>query len=305
MAPAPAIPGGPNWTTIGPSLIERGQALGRPSISGRVAGIAISADGQRIYVASANGGVWRSNDAGANWQSTMDSFDTDPTAFATTSQACGAIAIAPNNANRVYVGTGEGNTDSMFQQRIVNSLPAYRGIGPVMSNDGGQTWVVENSEPPLAGFSYFEIAVDPANPEHCVAATTNGLYERVAAPGGGFKWVRRRTGVHCSVVVARAAGVTRFFAAVLNSRVVTSTNGTAWSTAGTGISSRQRRAYCPRRAAQQPQRAVCADRARRRKAAGCAPFEQRHGTVAHGVRSPAAASRWARRLRSVHRDRSQ
>ena len=235
LAPAPAIPGGPNWTTIGPLLIERGQALGRPSISGRVAGIAISGGGQRIYVASANGGVWRSNDAGATWRSTMDSFDNDPTAFASTSQACGAIAIAPNNADRVYVGTGEGNTDSMFQQRIVNALPAYRGIGPVMSNDGGQTWAVETSQPSLAGFSFFEIAVDPANPEHCVAATTNGLYERVAAPGGGFKWVRRRTGVHCSVVVARAAGVTRFFAAVMNSRVVTSTNGTSWSTAGTGF----------------------------------------------------------------------
>src|SRR5262245_35557785 len=85
MPRAPAMPAGATCTTIGPLAIERGQALARPTTSERVASIATSADGQRIYVASANGGVWRSNDAGANGKSTTDSFDTEPTAFATTS----------------------------------------------------------------------------------------------------------------------------------------------------------------------------------------------------------------------------
>ena len=67
--------------------------------------------------------------------------------------------------------------------------------------------------PSLAGFAFFQIAVDPADPDHCVAATTNGLYERVPAGGGGFEWIRRRTGNHSSVVVSRAAGVTNWFAA--------------------------------------------------------------------------------------------
>ena len=52
----------------------------------------------------------------------------------------------------------------------------------------------ETSTPSLSGFSFFRIAVDPANREHCVAATSNGLYERIPS-GAGFTWTRRRTGV--------------------------------------------------------------------------------------------------------------
>ena len=231
---APAIPGGKNWTSIGPTVVEHGQAQGRPAISGRVAGIAVAPGGLRVYVATANGGVWRSDDSGTTWKSTMDGFDADPTAFASTSLACGAIAISPSNPDRVYVGTGEGNTDSMFQNRTVNALPAYRGIGPVRSDNGGADWVSETSTPSLAGFSFFEIAVDPANGDHCVAATSNGLYERVAA-AGGFQWTRRRPGIYCSAVAARAAGTTRWFAVVMGGAVETSTDGTNWTAAGTSF----------------------------------------------------------------------
>ena len=124
----------------------------------------------------------------------MDAFDLNPNNFASTSLCGGAIAIDSANPDRVYVGTGEGDTDNLFANRIVNALPAYRGIGPIRSDDGGLTWVNEPSSPSLAGFSFFQIAVDPADPEHCVAATTNGLYERVPAAAGGSEWQRRRNG---------------------------------------------------------------------------------------------------------------
>jgi len=125
-------------------LVLDGQAVGFPSVAGRVSGIAIAPGGQIVYVASANGGVFRSDDAGMTWTALMDGFDVDPTNFASTSLACGAIAIDPGDPNRVYVGTGEGDTDAMFNSRIINALPAYRGIGPIRSDDGGQTWVREN-----------------------------------------------------------------------------------------------------------------------------------------------------------------
>ena len=41
----------------------------------------------------------------------------------------------------------------------------------------------ETSTPSLAGFSFFQIAVDAADREH-QAATTNGLYERVPSGAG-------------------------------------------------------------------------------------------------------------------------
>jgi photosystem II stability/assembly factor-like uncharacterized protein len=192
--------------------MARGQTASRAAISGRVAGIAIAPGGARIYVAAANGGVWRSDDKGQTWLSTMDGFDVDPASAASASLVCGAIAIDPTAPDRIYVGTGEGDTDGIFSSRIVNALPAYRGIGPIRSDDGGASWVQEQSTPSLAGFSFFKIAVDPTDREHCVAATSNGLYERVPS-GGGFAWTRRRNGVHTSVVVreppASRPGLTR------------------------------------------------------------------------------------------------
>ena len=234
LAGMPAVPGQNNWTPLGPSVIARGQTANRAAISGRVAGIAIAPGGTRIYVASANGGVWRSDNSGQSWVSTMDGFDVNPTSVASASLVCGAIAIDPADPNRVYVGTGEGDTDGIFAFRITNALPAYRGIGPIRSDDGGLSWVQESSSPNLSGFSFFKIAVDPANREHCVAATSNGLYERIPS-GGGFTWTRRRPLVHNSVVVVRSGGVNTWFAAPLGGPVVQSANGTTWSTVGTGF----------------------------------------------------------------------
>jgi hypothetical protein len=230
----PVVPGANNWTPIGPSVISRGQTLSRAAISGRIAGIAIAPGGARMYVATANGGVWRSDDSGRSWQSTMDGFDTNPTAFAAASLCCGAIAIDPADPDRVYVGTGEGDTDAIFAFRLVNALPTYRGIGPILSDDGGLTWVQESSSPSLAGFSFYQIAVDPADREHCVAATTNGLYERVPS-GGGFTWTQRQTGIHTSVIVTSSGGTTRWFAAKNADVVYTSTDGNSWTAVGTGF----------------------------------------------------------------------
>ena len=232
--PMAVVPGANNWTPLGPSVVARGQTLNRAAISGRIADIAIAPGGSLMYVATANGGVWRSDDSGRSWRSTMDGFDTNPTAFAATSLCCGAIAIDAADPNRVYVGTGEGNTDAIFAFRIVGALPAYRGIGPIRSDDGGLNWQTETSSPSLAGFSFFQIAVDPANREHCVAATSNGLYERVPS-GGAFTWTRRRTGIHTSVIVTSSGGATRWFAAANAGLVFTSTTGTAWASVGTGF----------------------------------------------------------------------
>jgi hypothetical protein len=232
VRPGPVIPGAQNWTPLGPSVVLNGQALGAPSVAGRVVGVAVALDGQLVYAASANGGVFRSEDAGQSWRSLMDGFDVDPTNFATTSLACGAIAIDSHDPNRVYVGTGEGDTYALFANRIVNALPAYRGIGPIRSDDGGLNWIVEETvpgSPSLAGQAFFALAVDPGNRENVVAATTSGLYQRIIQADGSPGWIARRPGVHSSVVVASSAGVTKFFAAEWGVGVLQSGDGNQWS----------------------------------------------------------------------------
>lgn len=233
--PAAFVPGARNWLPLGPAVVLNGQTVADQPIGGRVSGLAVLSGGQLLYAASANGGVFRSDDGGTSWRSLMDGFDVDPTSFASTSLACGAIAIDPADPGRVYVGTGEGDTHLIFQLRIVNALPAYRGIGPIRSDDGGQSWSLEPSTPDLAGEAFFALAVDPRDRENVVAATTGGLYQRIPKAGGKFEWVQRRPGVHTSVCVASSATTTRFFAAELGQGVFQSVDGKAWTAAGTSF----------------------------------------------------------------------
>jgi hypothetical protein len=236
--PSPGVPGANNWIPIGPNVVRKGQATGTPPISGRTCGIAIAPGGSRAYVATADGGVWRSDDKGASWTSTMDGFDVDPTAFATTSNACGAVAIDPSDADRVYVGTGEADTWSLFSSRLTNALPSYHGVGPIRSDDGGVSWhqeAVASGSPDLAGDAFFALAVDPADRDNVVGATTNGLYRREPDGLGGYHWTQKRTGVHSSVVVCQAGGVTTFYSASFGGSVFQSADGNTWTAVGIGF----------------------------------------------------------------------
>ena len=76
------------WRNIGPSRGGRSVA---------VSGIA----GQPLtyFAGYTGGGLWRTDDAGLNWRNISDG------QFRTSS--IGAIAVAPSDANVIYVGSGE------------------------------------------------------------------------------------------------------------------------------------------------------------------------------------------------------
>ena len=236
--PAPGVLGANNWIPIGPSVVRRGQPSGRPAISGRASGIAIAPGSTRHYVATADGGVWRSDDAGRSWFSTMEAFDVNPTAFAATSLACGAIAIDEGDPDRVYVGTGEGDTNALFAARLTQALPSYRGVGPLRSDNGGGVWASEPTapaSPTLVGAAFYALAVDPGDRERVVGATNIGLYRREPTGSGGFQWVQKRAGVHSHVLVARSGSTTTFFAAAWGDKVYSSPDGHTWTAVGTGF----------------------------------------------------------------------
>ncbi|HWL37452.1 MAG TPA: hypothetical protein VNQ77_14805 [Frankiaceae bacterium] len=117
------------WVALGPSPLivddpkyPGGQGYGNDKVQGRVAALlADPADptGNTIYMGSANGGVWKSTNAGEKWTSIGDSLP---------SQSTGALAMADNGW--LFVGLGEGNTGS-------NN---YAGAGVVRTKDGGKTW---------------------------------------------------------------------------------------------------------------------------------------------------------------------
>jgi hypothetical protein len=241
VAPPPAV----NWIPIGPSVAMQGQGATRPAVSGRIARVAVAPGGNRVYVAAANGGVWRSDDAGSTWTSTMDAFDLNPTHSPADSLACGAIAIDLADPDRVYVGTGEGDTSHFFSILLgLGVNQSYFGVGPLRSDDGGLNWQTEPvaaGSPTLAGQAFFQLAVDPNDRERVVAATTAGLYRRqfnaaLNGGAGGYEWAQVRTGQWSDVVVARpSGGPTTFVAAQNGGTVFSSNDGNTWTTLGTGF----------------------------------------------------------------------
>src|SRR6266498_1636884 len=61
------LPVGPQnlWFPLGPSVMLNGQATGTPNVAGRIRDLQVEpAAGQRVYAASASGGVWFSADRG-------------------------------------------------------------------------------------------------------------------------------------------------------------------------------------------------------------------------------------------------
>jgi len=100
------------------------QFLGALNVSGRCTDVAVVAPkGQNytIYAATASGGLWRTVNEGTTWEPL---FENGP------STAIGDVALAPSDANIIWIGTGEAN--------IFRSSQA--GCGVYKSVDGGKTW---------------------------------------------------------------------------------------------------------------------------------------------------------------------
>src|SRR6201987_1444946 len=75
--------------------------IGSAAMSGRISAIAGAKERSgkiTLFVGSASGGVWKSDDGGTRYHPI---FDDQPV------QSIGAIAVDPRNARNVWVGTGE------------------------------------------------------------------------------------------------------------------------------------------------------------------------------------------------------
>jgi len=164
-------PGGPypnsllsglQWRDVGPMRGGRTYA---------VAGHASQPD--TFYFGSVGGGVWKTENAGRTWYPISD--EGIPIG------SIGAIAVAPSNANIVYVGTGEPD---------IRSQHSY-GIGMYKSLDAGKTWTHIGLE---ATRQIGRVAVDPTNPNRLYVAALGHVYDPNPDRGvyrstdGGANW---------------------------------------------------------------------------------------------------------------------
>ncbi len=173
------------------------QFVGPTNISGRVTDVAVVAPKGRdytIYVASASGGVWKTENEGTTWTPIFENM---------VAAAIGDIALAPSDQNIVWVGTGEHN--------IFRSSQA--GVGVFKSADGGKAWTHMG----LADSNTIaRIVVHPTNPDVVYVAAGGHEWTKNAERGvfktvdGGKTWakvlfVNDETGAYDLVMDPRAS----------------------------------------------------------------------------------------------------
>ncbi len=97
--------------------------IGPAAMGGRIDDLAVLESNPAVfYVGAATGGLWKTTNMGTSWEVLFDDLD-DVVSI-------GDVAIAPNDANLVWVGTGENN----------NRQSGSWGNGVYKSTDGGRTW---------------------------------------------------------------------------------------------------------------------------------------------------------------------
>ncbi|MFO7616422.1 MAG: hypothetical protein R6V75_04155 [Bacteroidales bacterium] len=162
------------WRGIGPALT-----------SGRISDIAVNPrNHSEFYVGVASGNVWKTTNAGLNFEPIFDNEG---------SFSIGCITMDPTNPNVIWVGTGENNN-----QRSV----AY-GDGVYKSVDGGASWKnmgLKKSE------HIGMIQVDPRNPDVVYVAAYGPLWSSGGERGlykttdGGQTW-------ECILFVSEHTGI--------------------------------------------------------------------------------------------------
>ncbi|HXJ66324.1 MAG TPA: hypothetical protein VNN79_21390, partial [Actinomycetota bacterium] len=160
---------GSQWTQIGPGPLRTGSG-GAPDpnviYSGEIVDIAISPEGttdQILYVATNDGGIWKTDDGGTTWNTTTDNMP---------SLSMGAVAIDPTNPADVWAGTGDYFDGGGFYSG--NGAFTLKAVGLYQSVDAGATWSVVNPGGIFTGQGIQKIVFPGAG--QLLVATTNGLF---------------------------------------------------------------------------------------------------------------------------------
>ena len=134
--------------------------------------IAVAPKPYTFYAAVRTGGVWKTTNNGITFENVTDSAGLN---------SIGAVAVAPSDANTVWVGSGDNTV----------TRSAYYGNGMYKSSDGGATW----RNMGLADTQHIaRIVIHPTNPNIVWVAALGHLFSPNAERGvfkttdGGRTW---------------------------------------------------------------------------------------------------------------------
>lgn len=147
--------------------------IGPTIFGGRVVDIEVDAHKpHRIFVASASGGLWLTENNGTTWENIFQDQET---------LSIGDIAIDPNDSKIIWIGTGEAN----------NQRSSLWGNGVYKSTDGGKSW---NHLGLNDTHHIGRILIDPEKPDTVYVAALGHLYSTNQERGlfkttdGGKSW---------------------------------------------------------------------------------------------------------------------
>jgi PKD repeat protein len=221
------------WRELGPSSMQMGSwAIGR--VAGRINAITPEpGNDNTVYIGAANGGVWKTTNAGVSWTPLFSDVG---------SQSVGAIHVESATPQNVWVGTGD---------RRTGSCSGYLSEGVFFSSNGGASWSPRNT-----GMNLSTINALLTLPENADVVLAAGFGDRCNQGGDGNGGLYRSIdkGANWTQVVDRAIedlvaipGTSTVYASAPGSGIYRSTDGGAnWTALGpSNTSSRMRLAVAP------------------------------------------------------------
>jgi photosystem II stability/assembly factor-like uncharacterized protein len=152
----------------------RARHIGPAVMSGRVSDLeGLNRNPKVIYVGSANGGVWKTQNGGITFEPIFDKY----------TQSIGKITLDQDRPDTIWVGTGE--------PWVRNSVSV--GTGVYKSTDGGKSWQFKGL-PDSERIS--DILIDPKNPNTVYVGVLGPLWSAGAERGvfkttdGGETWTK-------------------------------------------------------------------------------------------------------------------
>ena len=170
------------FSAQGPSIPVEGyldrltfRSIGPAAMGGRVDDFAVFESRPSLfYAGTATGGLWKTMNSGTTWEPVFDHQDV---------VSIGAVAVAADDVNLVWVGTGEDN----------NRQSSSWGGGVYKSIDGGRSW---KSMGLVESRHVGRIVIDPHNHDVVYVAATGHLWgpndERgvFKTTDGGVSWTK-------------------------------------------------------------------------------------------------------------------
>ena len=154
-----------SWRNIGPFRGGRS-----------VAAVGLPSQPLTYFAGYTGGGLWRTDDAGNSWRNISDGY------FKTGS--VGAIAVAPNDENVIYVGMGE---------HAIRGQSSTYGDGMYKSTDQGRTWTHIGL---ATSRQISAVRVHPSNPDVVYVAVQGDRWKGTSDRGiyrstdGGRTWTQ-------------------------------------------------------------------------------------------------------------------